>query len=397
MTAGAARTAGGGLSLLQACWLFGALIAVKLIANDVGLSDGLAIPKYGVMVGRDFVNLWVGGKMAWSGQLAHLYDVPAYNEIMRGYFPTQLRHNYAYPPHTLAFGALLALLPYAVALAVWLVGTGALFVAAARHFLPRDMPLLARGMLLVTPAAIVNIWTGQYGFLTGALWLSAFAAIDLSQARSGIAAGLATVKPHLGLLLPAILIGRRRLAAIGTAIVVIAALILASGLLFGFDLWRDYLLKVPATQAAILASPEPQFYFKLMPTTAVALRSLPPVLAIAGQVATVLIALGLLWRARRLPATDLAFVAATATLLILPYAFDYDMTVANLGFGIVLLTGWSGLALWEKAALALAYVLPSLSIAADPLGLPLGPPILLAALVAQVRRLVAMNAEAAGA
>lgn len=378
--------------LVAILWSFGSLTAVALVVNDLIKADGLAIPKYGVVLGRDFVNLWMGGKMAWSGHLSLLYDLPGYIRFMHGYFPHQIQHNYSYPPHTLFLGLVLSPLPYPAAIALWLIGTGGMFYYAARRYVEGFPPILA----VLTPGAIVNVWDGQYGFLIGALWLMTFHALAQERHRAGAWAGLLTIKPHLGLLLPIVMAGKRRFPAIGIAIAVVVALVAASGVVFGFGLWRDYLTKVPAAQAAILDSPKREFYFLMMPSTMVALRPFPPMLALAGQIATAIVALLLLWRARAASLMDLAFIASTATFLILPYAFDYDMTVVVLGFAVLLFSRWDVLALWEKGVLSFGFLLPQIVLALGHLKLPFAPPILIAALLVQVRHRRDAVADQAG-
>ena len=49
-----------------------------------------------------------------------------------------------------------------------------------------------------------------------------------------------TYKPHLGLLIPVALLAGRQWRAIAGAITSAGALLLASVLLFGPDIWRDY-------------------------------------------------------------------------------------------------------------------------------------------------------------
>ena len=368
--------------LIAGLWLVGLVPAVLLIAQDWSQSHEMLIADQRVMIGRDFVNLWVGGKMAWGGMLDSLYDPSAYLAAARSWFAGLGRHNFSYPPQSLLLGMPLAMLPYPAALAVWTAGTGALFWCAARPFM-RGLPAW---LALLTPAALVNIWAGQYGFLAGALWLFAFTAIDRNKGRSGIAAGLLTIKPHLGLLIPLIWIVRRRWQAIGVAVATTAAIVIVSGLVFGFDLWSDYLIKAPAAQRAVLTAPGDHLFFHMMPTTFAALRGQAEPWPMLAQAVTAIIALALVWRALNAESTDLAFIAATATFLILPYAFNYDMTVATLGFGLLIARRWQKLAWWEAPVLCLAFLVPErMMITVGGIGQWVVPAILLAALWVQVR------------
>ena len=77
------------------------------------------------------------------------------------------------------------------------------------------------------------------------------------------------------------------------------------------------------------------------------------------------------------------FTAATATFLILPYAFHYDMTVANLGFAVLIFRHWEEMGLLEKVAACLGFLVPEFTT----LGSWFAPPLLLAGLYVQTRRL----------
>jgi hypothetical protein len=95
----------------------------------------------------------------------------------------------------------------------------------------------------------------------------------------------------------------------------------------------------------------------------------------------------MVWRAERKGAsfTDLAFISATATFLILPYAFNYDMTVVCLGFALMLFRHWGDLPGWQRAALIGGYLSPQMTFLGWALEAPIVPAVLLAGLHAQIR------------
>ncbi len=86
-----------------------------------------------------------------------------------------------------------------------------------------------------------------------------------------------------------------------------------------------------------------------------------------------------------MPLGRLCFPAATATFLVLPYAFDYDMTVATLGLMLTLHRRWEALAGWERAVLGAGFLVPQGCILLAMAGLPLTPVFLLGALFVQLR------------
>lgn len=326
------------LDAWRALWIIVASIGAFLFARDLLNTGGhgpLSIAG-DALWGRDFVNVHTSGTLALRGELDVLYDVESYRAAQLGLFEGGLRyHNYSYPPVTLLYTWLLALLPYPVAWIGWLAGTGALFVFAARPYL-RGAGLPA-WLAVVTPAAIVNIWAGHYGFLVGALWLFAWHHLPRRPALAGVFLGLLIVKPHLAVLAPLVLLWRREWLAFVAAGATTLALVGLSILIFGLDLWVTYFTSTTGFQAAMIDDVG-AFYVVMMPTVApsLALIGVPAGPALAVQAAVALGAVILLLRHLPRDSRDAGLATAVATFLVLPYAFSYDMTVVSLA-GVLLL------------------------------------------------------------
>jgi len=124
-----------------------------------------------------------------------------------------------------------------------------------------------------------------------------------------------------------------------------------------------------------------RFYHLMMPSAFVALRDLSTAVAFTVQALVAVIALGLFWQARHAAYRDLAFIAASTTAIVMPYIFNYDLTVASLGFAICLYAHWPALRRWEKLSLWLGFATPVLVMMNNYLG-PIG---LLAGLWVQLR------------
>ena len=52
------------------------------------------------------------------------------------------------------------------------------------------------------------------------------------------------------------------------------------------------------------------------------------------------------------------WTAATATFLISPYGFHYDMSVACVGFVLLIYSYWARMPLWQRLIASLAYLAP---------------------------------------
>lgn len=361
-----------------ALWLSAIVMAVVIIASDLLQLSGIKLTESRLVIGRDFLNVWSGGRLALSGQLDRLYDYNAYMAWQAAIFGSLDSYNYSYPPQSLFLAIPFGALPYLLALILWTIAGAGFFLWAARSYMPAQLSLATA---IATPAAIINIWWGHYGFVIGGLWLLFFAHINQAPRKAGFIAGLLTVKPHLGLLIALALLHRRKLSAILVALATTAALAALSGLAFGFDLWRQWLFETSALQARIMNAGGDKFYFLMMPSAYVALRGLPVALAIMVQCGFAAAALGLVWKARNADPKQLAFISASATAIMMPYIFNYDLTVASLGFAILLYGSWAELTRWERAATWFAFASPLLVMVYN----PVAPLSLLAGLVVQVR------------
>jgi hypothetical protein len=372
-------------------WLFltllGSFPVMLMFATDFHGLHG-AFMDSGHIWGRDFVNVWTGGRLVLEGRPDAIYSFQEYLAYQQQHVGPIKPHYYSYPPSSFFLVAPFGLMPYFVALFVWLAGSLALFLWAARPYV-KEVPNFPLFLAAVTPAATVNVWAGHYGFLVGALWLACFARIQRQPGRAGIFAALLTIKPHLGLLIPPILLARRAWRTIVVAAVGAAAMVAVSGFLFGFDLWYEYVTRMSRFQASLLHD-KGSFFLAMMPGTFTSVRytmQTSDLVAWIPHIAVTAAALFLCWRAERKGAGlhDLAFVAATGTFLILPYAFNYDMTVVSLGFALILFRQWDELGPWERAALIGGFLSPQLTFIGKLVAFPVAPVILLAALYAQVR------------
>jgi hypothetical protein len=335
--------------------------------------------------GRDFANVYTSGSLALEGRLDLLYDLKGYGHYQDALFDGALRnHNYSYPPPTLLYTWVFALLPYPVALLSWLLLTGAAFAAAARPYL-RDAGLPAR-LALIAPATLLNVWAGHYGLLIGALWLGAFHLLPRRPVLAGILIGLMLVKPHLAILAPLILARRGEWRAFAAAGATVAALVAISALAFGPELWRTYLGVTVGVQGAMVDDVG-TYFLTMMPTVVptVSAFGFPGAVAwtLQGLVAAGAAAALLL----RMPGDSRAagLAGGVATFLVLPYAFNYDMTVPGLAALLLLARLRRDPESGPAFVLLLAFLLPLIVQTFGLLHLP-APALILAALLALMLR-----------
>lgn len=221
----------------------------------------------------------------------------------------------------------------------------------ARKLAPPGFPV---AFAVLTPAAALNIWDGQYDFIFGDLWLLTFAMLATKPVRAGSSAALMTFKPHLGILVAVTMVAHLRIRAALVASLATAIVVAASIYFFGTQAWANFFAITTKNQFVILNRSTEQFYFLMMPSAYL-------VFGLYGQIVFTFIGLAYLWTVRKVELKTLAFPAATATFLVLPYSFNYDMTVVCLGIAILLWSHWHTLKGTEVLVLILAFNSPQLT------------------------------------
>jgi hypothetical protein len=233
--------------------LGGALFALTLLTYFCTVHWTWPFPrdKATLVLGRDFLNLWMYGRAALDGDPARFYDVATYNdELARLVGPGYPGQNWPNPPTALVVMMPFGWLAFFPALAAWFAVSLLAFSLAGRREIS-DLRTLA--VVLVSPAALLCVMSGQSSFLTTAALLAIFAWLDRRPLIAGVLIGVLTVKPQLGVLFPFALAasGRWRVfaCAAGTALLLLAASIA----LGGFEGWQDYITKALPLQRDVLA------------------------------------------------------------------------------------------------------------------------------------------------
>ena len=326
-------------------------------------------------LGDDFLNYWSGAFLAWHGRAADVYNWPAYHAFQQSIVGAGVdNYFYGYPPILLVLTAPLAVLPYLPGLAVWLVSSWLCFYRALVMAMPGRSALL---LALATPAVFVNAYGGQNGVWTAALFGGGLCLIDRRPFVAGMLFGLMTYKPQLGLLIPVALVAGGQWRAIAGATISAGALILASVLLFGPDMWRDFAHFV-SVQRQVVLEDGTQSWHRMVSVFMLARRiGADPQLAYAAQIIAGLAAAALVALAwfRDAPAPIRNASLVLGALLATPYLMDYDTVVC--AFVAVWLMSPESLAKTPERqamiAVSLLLLLPLLNPTLSQLtGLPLG-------------------------
>jgi hypothetical protein len=314
-------------------------------------------------IGRDFINVWIGPQVVANDGVMALFDIKGYAQSLGTYFGSPLPfHNWVYPLFVLPFYWPFAQLPYGLALALWTVLFGALFLWAAVAPVDRARTALAALLIAFSPAAIVNTIGGQYGFITAALLLASMLLLDRRPIVSGVLIGLLIVKPHMGFCLPFILIALGAWRAFIAASVTVVFLLLYTLPFVGLAPWIEYVDTVGHFQSHAMDRFQ-GFFTNMMVSITAGLRSVGipygPALAIQAVVSLAVTAITVLTVRQTTNPVMRAAVVALAVPLITPYAFNYDMTAAAAALAW-LVVGPLALPPQYRTVLLMAWLVPAL-------------------------------------
>jgi hypothetical protein len=338
-------------------------------------------------LGDDYVNYWSGAFLAWHGRVTDVYNLRVYHAFQQSIVGDLTGYLYAYPPVLLILTAPLAVTPYLAGLVAWLVTGWLCFWRALRLALPgRDAFLLA----LAAPAVFINAYAGQNGTWTAAFFGGGLCLIERRPFVAGMLFGLMIYKPQLGLLIPVALIAGRQWRTMAGAAVSAGILLLASVLLFGLEVWHDYLQLANILRHTILEQGVAGWN-RLVSVFAFARllgADVQPAYAVqagAGLIAAAVVALA--WF-RDAPAPVRYASLVLGSFFVTPYLQDYDLVVG--AFAVVWLTRPECLAYYsERAALiasGLVLTVPLFtSLVTNTTGLVLAPVFLLPAFVLTAR------------
>lgn len=348
-------------------YLFAALVGVFYVLNAVVmnwvLADGGTSPVTGTTPFWDFNNLWSGTRMALDGNVDTLWDAEAYRAELRGmHSPDLPDHEWSYPPHMLLVGLPFALLPELSAYLLW---TSATLFAAFLAIRAAGATVLETAAAMVSSTVGFNILLGQNGALTAALFLGGFALLEKRPALAGVLFGLLTVKPHLGIVIPLVLIVTHSWTTIATACLTSAAMLAGTTMIWGGGVWTGFMEgTVPLMRDTILYAPVPQGFQINSANLFMTMRSLGMGIAPSQLIQLALsasCALAAAWAWSRRDTIDrplLIAITATLAFAALPYGYVYEMLGVMFAAVILLRYQWTP---WGLRLFALVSATPVIS------------------------------------
>lgn len=316
-----------------------------------------------VFFDTDFCNYWIAGSLAMAGEPTAVFDfsrLKAFGEEAGGIHMDIPWFN---TPIFLMLLLPLSLVPYHIALFLWLLTTMCGYLVIIRHLAPSAQSIW---LALAFPSALFNISYGQSGFLSVIFLGGGLVLLGRSPIVSGIFFGLMTYKPHFALLIPIALAAGRCWETLGAMIMTCGILLAGTVLLFGIDVWGAFFQNIPLILNGLkggLISTSSTIPLWKMPTVFSAANLLGAGSIVAAVLQTIIglavaMLVGRVWKSNASVAIRSA-VLVTGTFLITPYSFIYDTVLLSIALACL---GWEGYKTgWlpgEKLCLLLGWIAP---------------------------------------
>jgi hypothetical protein len=309
--------------------------------------------------GADFITFWAASHVGLGPRPQDAYQLALLYQAEKLAIPA-LKFQFAwfYPPTFYLLILPLSLLPYMAAYFTFIGGTLAFYVAVFRR-------IMAGRTAMLCLAAFSGLWfnalCGQNAFLTAGLAALALLLLEKRPILAGVCIGLLAIKPHLAVLFPLALLAIGAWRAFVAAGIVTVAFVALGIVVLGTPTIAAFVDGLAFARWAVETGELP---WGKMPTIFALTRMLGVPLGIGyalhGLVAAV--AAWTVWSSWRHPATLplRGAMLMSATFLISPYVFDYDM--AALAFPIAwfvqdgMRRGWLR---FERELLVVMWLLPA--------------------------------------
>ena len=285
-------------------------------------------------IGGDFLVYWSAAKASYAGDAVLLYNADWLNDHLVSLRPYDGNYGYywQYPPTFLMVLAPFGLGSYGLGLALWIGATLAFLLFVLRQSFTLGPKMLI--LIALSPLAFLGLASGQNGFLIGALFILAVDSPKTRPIVAGVAAGVLTIKPHLGVLIPVAYIAAGCWRAFGVAAITAVGLAALSVIFFGFEAWLAFFDGMGvASDRLVTSDMEAREGYPvermLSPFAVLYSLGVSASVSMAAQGVSALVAVALtfwVWSSPRFAAYRAALLCCFA-LLVPPYVYHYDMAV----------------------------------------------------------------------
>ena len=312
------------------------------------LSSPGILDRHGIVKGADFLHFYTLASLAREHRGAQLYDMSAQANLVEERVPQVGRVRFVplYGPQVSLFFRPFSRLPYAWALAGWLLLNAAIY-ALCCYAVWKTCPSLQSEAMLVSILALAYpgffhlIAWGQSSGLALASFTGAYLALRSQRLLlAGLALGCLIFKPQLGLATAFVMVGAGEwMIALGALLAALAQLSVG-WIYYGNSVMRDYfyqLVHVPSMFSQLEPRPYQMHSLRSFWAMLIPWAHLAFTLYVVSAVAVLVMAL-YCWRARA--PLNLRFPALLiATVLVSPHLTVYDLVI--LAPAYLLLADWT--------------------------------------------------------
>ncbi len=308
-------------------WLkVGILAAGIVVLTAIGWNDTAKLLAYQPL-GIDFLPMWAAGHEVFTHP-HRIYDFVRLTHFEQPellHFPFRGLRPFVYPPAALLILAPFGQWPFQLANLVWTaVGLVAIvWAVSTRVKSPRVLAVLA---MVLSPASLLVLVTGQVTFLIAAMGVTALLCLRTRPILAGMLFGLAgVIKPQAMVMLPVALvaIGAWRTMLVTAVTAVFVAIV--SAFVFGLHAWIDWLSAVSRFGDWVMKTPG-LVRGMITPTAMGMSMGLDPAALAVWRLGFAIGAIAIVWTVFRRtedPARRLTALFGGA-LFITPYAMHYD-------------------------------------------------------------------------
>jgi alpha-1,2-mannosyltransferase len=318
--------------------------------------------KTGVPRGWDFIQYYSASILSLQGQASSIYNFDKLSLVessIAGFkvklFPYFLLWNY--PPSFILLIIPLSLLPYNVALILWLFVFFLTYIIVLYRIAPNPLTLW---LAIAFPANFSNFLHCQNGFLFGTLLGAGLLLLNRRPLLAGILLGLVACKPHLAFIIPLALIAGRHWKALSAMVIMAIVMFVGSTMLFGLEIWKAFLDNAPFVRQILESGAAADYKSPSIFATA-RMLSASVKTAYFIQIAAAIVAIGVMcyiwWRDRGPEISNSVLVLSI--LISTPYLFMHDLTILAIPLAYFIWQNYDQkLKLYEMIILALAWGLP---------------------------------------
>lgn len=316
--------------LLLACLLLAAALLVVSAAIRFQAPELLGAAK----ILTDFDAFHIAGTLAARGDVDAAYDAARMMDAQAELANVRSFMPYTYPPPFTLLADGLARLPIGSAYALFALAGFGLYCAVLRQIAGEGLGLV---LIALMPTLMLNLRTGQTGFLVAGLVGAFLLAWRGNRAVAGLPLGLLIIKPHLAVGAGIMALFGRRWDVVAIAAGVVAAAMALATLVYGLGVWAAFFGAVREAGAFLAAGHYPMY--RMSSAYAFFLTiGVPASLALAAHFAlAAAAAAALIWAALAPMAfRHRAALVCVLSLFISPYNYDYDLALLGIALAFVL-------------------------------------------------------------